>query len=52
MDLRGEGAGARDRGPGGAAVAVARVPDGVAAEPPQPHQRLLAGAREPGRGQR
>ena len=31
MDLRGEGAGARDRGPGGAAVAVARVPDGVAA---------------------
>ena len=52
MDLRGEGARPRDRRAGGAAVAVARVPDGVAAEPPQPHQRLLAGAGELGLCQR
>ena len=48
LDLRGEGAGARDSRTGGAAGALALLPDEVAGEPSQSDQHLQHGTGEPG----
>ena len=48
VDLRGEGAGARDRRPGGAAGALALLSDELAREPSQSDQHLHHGTGEPG----
>ena len=47
MDLRGEGAGARDSRAGGAAGALALLPDELAGEPSQSDQYLYHGTGEP-----
>ena len=46
MDLRGEGAGARDSGAGGAAGALALLADELAREPSQSDQHLHHGTGE------
>ena len=48
LDLRGEGAGARDSRAGGAAGALALVSDELAGEPSQSDQHLHHGTGEPG----
>ena len=46
MDLRGEGAGARDSWAGGAPGALALLSDELAGEPSQSHQHLHHGTGE------
>ena len=48
MDLRGEGAGARDSGAGGAAGALALLADELAGEPSQSDQHIHHGPGESG----